>query len=177
MEKQNEQTLAKDKLEFVSSIITDKNGNILVFKRRDDLKLDPGKYDFCSGHMKNGEIPLQSMYRELREEIGLEPHKIKKVEKVIDIATPHKKFSNTVTHIYHVQINLQDEIDKMVKQVEEPEMCEVIRLQSIRELIDLLKDTDKFRTMYTKELENALNILQQKRNERKEESKKECEER
>ena len=34
-------------------------------------KLDPGKYDFCSGHMKDGEIPLQSMYRELKEEMGL----------------------------------------------------------------------------------------------------------
>ena len=68
----------EDKLEFVSAIITDKEKRPLILKRCNNLRLDPGKYDMCSGHMKNGEIPLQSMYRELNEELGMEPNNILK---------------------------------------------------------------------------------------------------
>ncbi len=70
----------KDKLEFVSAIITNNEGNVLLLKRRKDLKLDPGKYDLCSGHMKEGEVPTQTMYREIAEEIGVKQGEIKNIE-------------------------------------------------------------------------------------------------
>lgn len=51
---------------------------MLLLKRRKDLKLDPGKYDLCSGHMKEEEVPTQTMYREIREEIGVKQEEIKR---------------------------------------------------------------------------------------------------
>ena len=113
----------KDKLEFVSAIITNNEGNVLLLKRRKDLKLDPGKYDLCSGHMKEGEVPTQTMYREIAEEIGVKQGEIKTIERVGDIITPHEKLNNTTTHMYLIQIDLsEEEINNRLKNVEEPEM-------------------------------------------------------
>lgn len=113
----------QDKLEFVSAIITNKEGNVLILKRRETLRLDPGKYDMCSGHMKTGESPMQSMYREIKEETGIKVEEIKEIEHLGDITTPHPQFSNTITHIYHIVIDLKlEEINEKIKQTKEREM-------------------------------------------------------
>lgn len=113
----------QDKLEFVSAIITNKEENVLILKRRETLRLDPGKYDMCSGHMKNGESPMQSMYREIKEETGIKLEEIKEIEHLGDITTPHPKFPNTITHIYHIVIELKiEEINERIKQTKEREM-------------------------------------------------------
>ena len=72
----------KDKLEFVSTIITNNEGNVLLLKRRNDLVLDPEKYDLCSGHMKEGEVPMQTIYREMHEKLGIKQEEIGNVEKI-----------------------------------------------------------------------------------------------
>lgn len=133
----------QDKLEFVSAIITNKEGNVLLLKRRDTLPLDPGKYDMCSGHMKNGESPMQSMYREIKEETGIKLEEIKEIEHLGDITTPHPKFPNTITHIYHIIIDLKlQEINEKIKQTEDREMeCGIY-----------VKDVDELRKMRTENL-------------------------
>ena len=178
MEIQKVKTLAKDKLEFVSSIITNSNGNVLILKRRKDLSLDPGKYDLCSGHMKNGEIPLQSMYRELKEELGINPEQVKRMELIGTIKTPHKKLINTVTHIYSVEIDIEKEkINEMVSNVSKPEIEQVTYLQSIESLREMIAYTENFRTMLTDEVEDTLRKIEDKINKRKEEKEDLCEER
>ena len=160
MEKNNTTILAKDKNEFVSCIITNEEGNVLVFKRRKDVKLDPGKYDFCSGHMKEGEAPMQTMYRELNEEIGIRPEHIIFKVKLGDIKTPHPKLLDTITHIYHVEINLTiEQINEMIKNVEIPEMEKARYVEDINFIKKVFKDTNLFRTEYTDEMANILDML------------------
>jgi len=166
----------KDKLEFVSSIITNEKGNVLLLKRKDTLSLDPGKYDLCSGHMKEGEVPMQSMLRELEEELGITLEDIKNIGKIADIRTPHTKFINTICHIYHVEIDLSiEEINKRITEVDEPEMESARYLEDICMLRRVNKYTDLMRTRYTHELEEVFNIIMEKENKRKE--KDLCEER
>ena len=56
-------------------IVDDK---ILLFKRStkpDDI--NPGKYGLAGGHVKDDESPLEGTQRECREEIGINPKKLK----------------------------------------------------------------------------------------------------
>lgn len=51
---------------------------ILLFKRStnpDDI--NPGKYGLAGGHIKDEESPLEGTQRECREEIGIDPKKLK----------------------------------------------------------------------------------------------------
>lgn len=167
----------KDKLEFVSAIITNDEGNVLLLKRRSELKLDPGKYDLCSGHMKEGEVPTQTMYREIGEEIGIKQEEIKKIERLGDIKTPHEKLKNTTTHMYLIQIDLsEEELNKRLKSVEEPKMENAQYVKNINILRNIQKYSDFMRSIYTEELEEVFKTVQQKLNDREELKRKEWEE-
>lgn len=167
----------KDKLEFVSAIITNNEGNVLLLKRRKDLKLDPGKYDLCSGHMKEGEVPTQTMYREIGEEIGVKQGEIKNIERVGDITTPHEKLNNTTTHMYLIQIDLsEEEINKRLKNVEEPEMENAQYIKNLNILRNVQKYSDFMRSIYTEELEEVFRTVQEKLNDREELKRRQWEE-
>lgn len=167
-----------DKLEFVSAIITNSEGNVLLLKRRKDLKLDPEKYDLCSGHMKEGEVPTQTMYREIREEIGVKQEEIKKIEKLGEITTPHEKLNNTTTHMYLIQIDLsEEEINKRLKNVEEPEMENAQYVKNVNILRNVQKYSNFMRSTYTEELEKVFKTVQEKLNHREEMKTKQWEER
>lgn len=166
-----------DIIEFVSAIITNKNGNPLVIKRLDTLKLDPGKFDMCSGHMKKGECPMQSMYRELLEEIGLTQDDIKYMQHLGDIQTPHPKFPNTKTHIYHVLIELEiEEINKRIKETKDREMDYALYLENVDALRRMQQETNLIRTKYTEETGKIYQLLEQKLQDRKELRESKCEE-
>ena len=51
-------------------VIDDKEQKVL-FEKRGKRFLDPGKLDLCSGHVQSGEVPTQSMIRELDEELSI----------------------------------------------------------------------------------------------------------
>lgn len=168
----------KDILEFVSAVITNKQGNVLILKRKKDLKLDPGKYDLCSGHMKQGEVnPIFTMLRELEEEINLKLEQINSIEEIGTIPTPMKQFSDTKCHMYHVMINISEEqLNQMVKEVEKPEVEEVIFLEDFEVLKDLQKNSNICRTGYNEDFEEIYKKIELKikQNNTKEEK---CEER
>ena len=160
-----------DIIEFVSAIITNKEGNPLIIKRLDTLKLDPGKYDMCSGHMKNGEVPMQSVYRELMEELGIMQNDIKRMEHLGDIETPHIKFPNTTTHIYNVIIDLKlEEINERIEKTKDREMDFALYLESIDSLRKMQQETELIRTKCTEDMEKIYQLLEQKINDRKEKS-------
>lgn len=162
LDKYKIQSSNKDILEFVSAIITNKQGNVLVLKRRNDLELDPGKYDMCSGHMKKGEVSIFSMLRELKEEIGIKQEEINSLRSIGTIPTPHKKFPDTKCHMYHVIINFSEkELNKRIKQVPEPEMEEAIFLEDLDVLRDLQKNSNLFRTEYNENMEKMLKIVEE----------------
>lgn len=177
MNNENNTKLAKDKLEFVSSIITNKEGNVLLLKRLDTLKLDPGKYDLCSGHMKTMEVPMQSMIRELKEETGICIEQIKRMEKLGDIPVPHEKFLDKMCHMYYIEIDISEkDLNRMIKEVEEPEMQKAKYVKDINELRKIQKSTDLMRTIYTEDMEKIFGIVEKKINERKELGKNICKE-
>lgn len=51
--------------------VVDKKEDKILFEKRGNTLLDPGKLDLCSGHVKSGEIPRVAMARELTEELGI----------------------------------------------------------------------------------------------------------
>lgn len=166
-----------DITEFVSTIITNKNGNPLIIRRLDTLQLDPGKFDMCSGYMKNGECPMQSMYRKLMEEVGVLPYDIKRMEHLGDISTPHSKFPDTITHIYHVLIELdREEINRRIEKTKDREMDFALYLRNIDALRKIQKETNLIRINYTEETEKIYQLLEQKLKDRKEMENSKCEE-
>lgn len=149
----------QDKNEFVSCLIFNKNGKPLRVKRKANQKIDPELFDFCSGHMKNGEVPEQSVRRELEEELGITQQDIWKLYYLGDIETPHFRLKGTITHCFGIvttltQEQINDKIDKLEKQeVEDPQY-----LESSYELIQQIKKKDgNWRVSYTKELEEKIN--------------------
>lgn len=164
--------LGEDRDEFVSSVITNNEGNVLLLKRKATLKLDPGKYDMCSGHIKKGEIPAQAMIRELGEEIGITIEDILDISKLGKIPTPHQKFRDKMCHMYHIKIDLSlDEIEEKIKKVEEPEMESVIYLENVNELRNMLKTSKEIRNIYTEEVEAILETVEKRLENKKEKTK------
>ena len=51
--------------------VIDENERKVLFEKRGKRFLDPGKLDLCSGHVQTGEVPTQSMIRELDEELSI----------------------------------------------------------------------------------------------------------
>lgn len=161
-----------DILEFVSTIITDKKGRPLLLKRLDTLRLDPGKYDMCSGHMKKGECPMQAVYREVREELGMMQDDMLQVNKLGNII-----IQNTICHMYHVVTNLTEEqINKNIENTQDREIEYATFLDNINALRNLQKDTTLFRVVYTEEIEHIYQLLEKKLEDRREWKEKECEE-
>ena len=173
----NEKNDNRDRLEFISTIITNPKGNVLLLKRSKKLKLDPSKYDMCSGHMKTGEVPMQTVYREMKEELKIDLEDIRHVELLGTINTPHEKLESTKTHIYNVGINLSlEEINERIRSILNGEIEEALYLENINELRKLQNNTSLFRTKYTKETERMYQILEERMRSRKEMGKQECEE-
>lgn len=159
----------KDKLEFVSAIITNNEGNVLLLKRKKDLELDPEKYDLCSGHMKAGEVPMQTIYRQMYEKLGISQGEIKKVENVEDIPTPHKDFKGTICHVYHVEIDLtSNEINNRLKTTNESEIQSAQYIENIGMLRKIQKYTNLMRTEHTDEQDRIFEIMQEKQNKKEE---------
>ncbi len=58
-------------IKCVSCFVIDDANKKILWEKRGKRFLDPGKLDLCSGHVQSGEIPLQSMVRELIEELSI----------------------------------------------------------------------------------------------------------
>lgn len=168
----------KDKREFVSSIITDSKGRVLILERCKNLFLDPGKYDFCSGHMKGNEAPMQTMYRELKEELGIKKEDIKTIEYLGDIETPHMDFLGTTTHMFHVEIMVEDidKINERIKQTNPREIENAFYREDLKKIRRMQKETTLLRYKYTDGLEKIYQKIEKKLEDRKETKEKECEE-
>lgn len=51
--------------------VIDDNSKKVLFEKRGKRFLDSGKLDLCSGHVQSGETTMQSMVRELSEELSI----------------------------------------------------------------------------------------------------------
>jgi len=58
-------------MEKVTAAVIEKNGKILIAKRKRSQKLG-GKWEFPGGKLEPGETPEECLKRELREELGID---------------------------------------------------------------------------------------------------------
>jgi 8-oxo-dGTP diphosphatase len=72
----------KKKADVVALIIC-KDKKVLLEKRKENRRNDPGKTAIPGGHVKNGENLLQACKRELREELDLQCNKFTFVTKIL----------------------------------------------------------------------------------------------
>lgn len=152
----------EDKDEFVSCIIIDKDGRPLRLKRSYNEKLDGGKYDLCSGHMKHsGETPLHTLIREITEEMRFEQNDIREIYKLGDIETPHTKLKGTQTHMYCMVTKLDIQtINKKITLGGNNEIIEAEFLDSIDALEKDIKNPDgNWRVIFTEEVKQKLDTV------------------
>lgn len=62
------------KSRFSINVIQNDEGEILLLKRSQLAKIGPGLWGFPAGHIRQGELPSDCAWRELREEIGTDFH-------------------------------------------------------------------------------------------------------
>lgn len=74
-------------------VIDDKKKKVL-FEKRGKRFLDPGKLDLCSGHVKSGEVPTQSMIRELDEELSISENDSRNVKYLGKLKIDYTKLSD-----------------------------------------------------------------------------------
>ncbi len=160
IESQNIQT---DKDEFVSAIVTNKEGKIFRFIRKDNQKLDAGKTDMISGHIKNnGEIPIQAMYREIIEETGIS-YKEVRIHNLGNIALPHPLIKDKQCCIFLAVIDYtQEQLNKSIKErATEKEIERAEMLESFNALKQDIKNTkSNWRIFYTEELGQKIDFAQ-----------------
>jgi len=68
-------------LQIVIGVISNNSGEILVHKRAQKKKVNPGDIDHVCGGVMSGETPEQAVIRETEEETGLTPNNLKLVTK------------------------------------------------------------------------------------------------
>ena len=54
-----------------TSVLTDEKGNVLILKRSDKVKTYKGFWSGVSGYVEKGEKPVETAFKEIREEVGL----------------------------------------------------------------------------------------------------------
>lgn len=57
---------------IVTGIVRNPDGKILLLKKSDEARTYPGKWSFCSGHIKEYEAAEDTVLREIKEETGME---------------------------------------------------------------------------------------------------------
>lgn len=74
--------------------VIDENGPKILFEKRGKRFLDPGKLDLCSGHVRSGEVPTQSMIRELDEELSIKENDSRKVHYLGNLRLDYTKLKD-----------------------------------------------------------------------------------
>lgn len=155
-----------DYVKCCSCFVVNGKNQVLVEKRGNTV-LDAGKLDLCSGHVQSGEITVQGMIREIKEELGIEESEcygnIKKMGTVtIDFSKVGADFK-CFTDVFLLKRNketlaLQDEEVKGIEYYGLEEVFDLIREGKTRIPYD--QDKKKFEEIFEK-IEQELGIKQQ----------------
>lgn len=74
--------------------VIDEDGKKILFEKRGKRFLDPGKLDLCSGHVQSGEVPTQSMIRELDEELSIKENDSRNVHYLGELKIDYTKLKD-----------------------------------------------------------------------------------
>ena len=67
----NRDTKTQPWIKCVTCFVIDDANKKILFEKRGKTQIDAGKLDLCSGHVSGDELPIQTMVRELQEELGI----------------------------------------------------------------------------------------------------------
>lgn len=77
-----------------SCFVVDEKEKKILFEKRGNRFLDPGKLDLCSGHVRSGELPQIAMIRELGEELGIPVHLAVNLHNLGEVKVDYTKLSD-----------------------------------------------------------------------------------
>mgnify|MGYP001138775114 FL=1 len=144
----------------VSCWIMNKNGDILLQKRTANKRRNPNKWAKTGGQVDSGESAEEAIFREVKEELGIEiPQEQIKVVEIRKSDDKNKRFAYNFIFVVNYKINEYT--------LQKDEVAEV-KYVSIEDMENLKKNDD---TNYTfcnwkeNEFYNEMNLLKNKRKE------------
>ena len=144
----------------VSCWIMNKNGDILLQKRTANKRSNPNKWAKTGGQVDSGESAEEAIFREVKEELGIEiPQEQIKVVEIRKSDDKNKRFAYNFIFVVNYKINEYT--------LQKDEVAEV-KYVSIEDMENLKKNDD---TNYTfcnwkeNEFYNEMNLLKNKRKE------------
>lgn len=69
-------------INVVTCLLMDKNDNILILKRSDKVRTYKGYWSGISGYIEEGEGPVDTAFKEIRQETGLNDNNIKLIKTI-----------------------------------------------------------------------------------------------
>ena len=139
-----------DYIKCCSCFVVDSKNRVLVEKRGNTV-LDAGKLDLCSGHVQSGEISVQGMIRELKEELGIDESECYGNIKSMGTVTIDFKRFKCFTDVFLLKrsketLALQDEEVKGIEYYPIEEVFDLIRKGNTRIPYD--QETKKFEEIF-----------------------------
>ncbi len=86
---------------MVSAAFITYDDKLLLFHRDDRPVKDPDCWDLIGGHDEPGELPEETLVREIHEEISISPKKINYLFKILDTWGEE-------THLFHVVLSEEE---------------------------------------------------------------------
>ncbi|MFB6075595.1 MAG: NUDIX domain-containing protein [Candidatus Aenigmatarchaeota archaeon] len=135
-------------METVKAIIHRENQNFLLLKLR-----NRDVWQFVTGHIEGGESKLETVKREMKEEVGLEEDKIESIKRMdIKDSFCEKNYKITST-LFLVEVGKDFDVDIYKNPEEEHEDFEWIRKEQVSKKLNFSNQKDFFE-MVIKFLEN-----------------------
>ena len=117
-------------IEIVVTGILKDNDNLLIVKRNENDTLFPGAWEFPGGHIENGELLIEGLRRELKEEIGYEDDFRPIITHYYDKISTHKN-EHLIEIDFVIEVN-KDNIDVKLSD----EHCDYKWVMKDSELLD-----------------------------------------
>jgi mutator protein MutT len=108
--------------------ILNSKGEVLIQKRSENLKRNPGKWAFTGGIVDSGETSLEGAIRESKEELGIDIDK-NKIELLLSFKREHG-----FVDVWLVKDNI--EINNLVIQESEVSETKWVSIKELKKLID-----------------------------------------
>ena len=143
----------------VSCWIMNKKGEVLLQKRALTKKRNPGRWAKTGGQVDKGESVEDAIFREVKEELGIEVSK--EQIKVINI----KKNNKNKHFSYHYIFVVDYKIEECILQKEEVEEVKYVSIEEIEEAARKKDENYTFSNWTEEDINREINLLKEKRKE------------